>query len=227
MIRASSLIAPSSCGVAMILRDDRFGLDQRIVVRIVLEEELDHARHEDRAARNARAAPHERAGRHAANHDLERNHLRAPHEHLVVVVVFAAADVVRRHAAQVQQPEDARGRLGGDAALAFDLVAPRAVAGGDRVHLLHDEQIRLPFGLEENLRLAARDLASFFHGSLLSDRGADALRRAGARAPAHRRRGCAGSSCERTSAGSTKRTMRSSPASSCESGFVSPRSSAS
>ena len=58
---------------------------------------------------------HERAGGDAAHHDFERNHLRAPHEHLVVVVVFAAAQIVRRQAAQIEQPEDARGRLGGDA----------------------------------------------------------------------------------------------------------------
>ena len=52
-MRASSLIVPSSCGVAIPLRDDRVGLDQRIVVGVVLEKELDDARDEDRAARDA------------------------------------------------------------------------------------------------------------------------------------------------------------------------------
>ena len=147
------------------LRDDRIGLDQRIVVGVVLEKELDHARDQDRAARDARPALHERAGGDAAHDDFERNHLRAPHEHLVVVVVFAAADVVRRHAAEIEQPEHARRRLGGDAALAVDLVAARAVARRNRVHLLHDEQIGLTLGFEQHLRLAARDLAPFLHGA--------------------------------------------------------------
>ena len=51
-MRASSLIAPSSWRRRDALREDLFGLDQRIVVGVVLEEEFDHARDQDRAARD-------------------------------------------------------------------------------------------------------------------------------------------------------------------------------
>ena len=45
-------------------------------------------------ARDPGFALDERTGRDAASDDLERDHLRAPHEHLVVVVVLAAVRVV-------------------------------------------------------------------------------------------------------------------------------------
>ena len=101
---------------------------------------------------------------HAAHHDLERQHRATSHEHLVVVVVLAAREIVRREPGEIEQAEHARGRLCGDAALARDLVAARAVAGRDRVERLHDENVRLSRLLVENLRLAARDFEAFVHG---------------------------------------------------------------
>ena len=70
---------------------DLVGLDERVVVGVVLEEELDHPRDDDGAARDAGHALDERAGGDAADDDFERDHRRAPDAHLVVVVVFAAA----------------------------------------------------------------------------------------------------------------------------------------
>ena len=175
-------------------RDDLIGLDQRIVVGVVLEEELDDARNEQRPAGEPRIALDERTRRDAAGHDLERNHVCAPHDHLVVVVVFAAGEIVRRQAAQVEQPEDARGRLRGEAALARDHVAARAVAGRNLIGLLDDELMRLARILVEYLRLAARDFDPFVHVTLTSlwrgNSGRRSMRSAkGARAAEPCRRG--------------------------------------
>ncbi len=104
-----------------------------------------------------------RSGRDAARNDLERNHVASPHDHLVVVVVFAAVEIVGRQAAKIEQTEDSRGRLRGKPALAGNLVAPSAVARGDVVHLRDDELVRLPGILVKNLRLSARDLDAFIH----------------------------------------------------------------
>ena len=57
-------------------RDDLVGLDQRIVVRIVFDEEFDHARDEQRTARHAGLALDERARRNAAHDHFERDHLQ-------------------------------------------------------------------------------------------------------------------------------------------------------
>ncbi len=119
---------------------DLAGLDERVVLGVVLDEELDHARHDDGAASDAGHALDERAGRDAADDDLERDHRGAPDAHLVVVVVLASAEIVGRQTAEVQQPEDARGRDRREAALSFDRVAARAVAGGDVVELRDDEE---------------------------------------------------------------------------------------
>ena len=137
--RAISVIAATSCGVAIFSRNDPFGRDQRIVVGVVFEKELDDPRHEQHSARDPGIAFYERSGRHAAGHDFQRNHVCAAHDHLVVVVVFAAVEIVRRQTAQVEQPEDARGRLRGQPAFAGDLVAARAVAGRNLIGLRDDE----------------------------------------------------------------------------------------
>ena len=113
------------------------------MVGVVLEEELDHARNQQRAARDPGLALDERARRNAAHDDFERNHLRAPDEHLVVVVVFAAVEVMGRQPAQIEQAEHARGRLRRDPAFARDLVAPRAVAARRSIDLLDDEHVGL------------------------------------------------------------------------------------
>ena len=72
------------------------------MVRVVFEEKLDHSGHEYRAARDAGLALHERTRRYAANDDFEGDHVAAAHEHLVIVVVFAAREIVRRQTAEVQ-----------------------------------------------------------------------------------------------------------------------------
>ncbi len=185
-------------------RDDLVGFDQRIVVGVVFEEELDHARHEQRAARDAGLALDERAGRDAAHDDFERNHLRAAHEHLVVVVVFAAAEVVRRQAAQVEQPEDARASSWPRSGPCLRSSSRRAPSPArDRVELRHDEHVGLTRLLVQHLGLAARDFVA-----LCSRGGLQSLSRM--RAARRRARGAAsptcarsGSSCARISAGST------------------------
>ena len=48
----------------------------------------------------------------------------------------------------------------------MDHVAPRAVAGRDAVDRLHDNDVGLARRLVEGLRLAARDLGTFVHGTL-------------------------------------------------------------
>ena len=98
--RAISVIAATSCGAAIFSRNDPFGRDQRIVVGVVLEKELDDPRDEQHSARDPGIAFDERAGRDAAGHDFQRNHVCAADDHLVFVVVFAAVEVVRRQTAR-------------------------------------------------------------------------------------------------------------------------------
>ena len=74
-----------------------------------------------------------RTGGDAAHDDLDRDHLATAHDHLVAVFVFAAAEIVGRQTARVEQPVDARRRQRGEAAFALDGVALRAVARGDAV----------------------------------------------------------------------------------------------
>jgi hypothetical protein len=144
-------------------RDDLIGRNHRIVRRIVFEKELDDVRHEQGSARQTGIALGKRSGRYSAGDDFQRNHIGAPDDHLVVIVVLAAVEVVRGQTAEIEESEDARRRLCGQSALAGNLVTPRTVARGDLIGLRDDELMRLPRVLVEHLRLAARDLDAFVH----------------------------------------------------------------
>ncbi len=94
-------------------RDDLVGTNERIVIGVVLHEKLDHPRSQQHPARYRRVAFDERTGCDTANDHFERQHIAAAYDHLVVVVVFTAVEIVRRQSAEIEQAEYARGRLGG------------------------------------------------------------------------------------------------------------------
>jgi hypothetical protein len=134
---------------------------------IVFKKEFDNSRNEQRAALQTRIALDKRAGGDAARDDLQRYHRAAAHDHLVRIVVFAAAQIVRRQTAKVEQSEDAGGGLSGKPSFSADDVTARAIAGRDIIGLRHHELLRLAWVLVENLRFTARYFAALIHRKLL------------------------------------------------------------
>jgi len=85
------------------------------------------------------------------------------HEHLVIVRVLAAAQVVRGQACFVEQPVDATRGQRGETAFAGDDVALGSIACRDAVLLDDDERVRPVWMLIQDLGLATSDLGAFVH----------------------------------------------------------------
>src|SRR5215213_6135128 len=144
---------------------DPIRIDERVVVGVILEEELDHGWVESRPFRNV-IALQVGTGGDASHHHLQRDHVAAADDHLVR---GGGIDEMGRNAGGAKEPENIARGPATEGTFSRQAIAASAVSSRDVVLVNDDRQRRVhrigvdDFGLPFGQTLSTRYLAFAAH----------------------------------------------------------------